>query len=66
MKCFARPNMKSSLPVICVLFCIFSAFFEREINGMPTERRSAAPERSSDDYTDYEGVRYDEYPVRQS
>lgn len=28
------------------------------------QRRSAAPERSSDDYPDYQlGVKYDEYPV---
>lgn len=56
--------MKNSLPAILVVFGIFSTFLDREADGFAVERRSAAPERSSDDYTDYEGVRYDEYPVR--
>lgn len=57
--------MKSGLPAILVLLGIFSTLLEREVDGFAVERRSAAPERSSDDYPDYEGVRYDEYPVRQ-
>lgn len=39
--------------------------FEMKTDGFLIDRRSAASERNSDDYPDYQlGVKYDEYPVR--
>lgn len=47
------------------LFCV--AICNMKVDAFEIVRRSAAPERDSDDYPDYQlGVRYDEYPVSPS
>ncbi|KAF5308030.1 hypothetical protein FQR65_LT06404 [Abscondita terminalis] len=43
--------------------CLLCLLVVKEIDAFEIVRRSAAPERDSDDYPDYQSaVRYDEYP----
>lgn len=48
---------------VWVFFGVILATLQDETRGAPVEKRSAATERITDDYPDYNGVRYDEYPV---
>ncbi|KAB0794214.1 hypothetical protein PPYR_13834 [Photinus pyralis] len=44
--------------------CLVCILVAKGIDAFEIVRRSAAPERDSDDYPDYQlGVRYDEYPM---
>jgi hypothetical protein len=53
-----------------ILMLVLESFLVAVLFGSGTDafvvdRRSAASERNSDDYPDYQlGVKYDEYPVR--
>ncbi|XP_017776392.1 PREDICTED: uncharacterized protein LOC108562531 isoform X2 [Nicrophorus vespilloides] len=55
--------MEGKLSCLLLLGCFFLLPYE-DVNAFPFEKRSAAPERSTDDYPDYLlGVKYDEYPM---
>lgn len=49
---------------VWVFLGVILASLQDGTRGASMEKRSAAPERIADDYPDYHGVRYDEYPVR--
>lgn len=58
--------MISILHLVWLIFYIVAPFINDDVEAasFAIQKKSAAPERLSDDYPDYYlGVKYDEYPV---
>lgn len=53
-----------SLFGVAVQLLMVVLLFNQEVVGYVLDKRSAEPEKSADDFLDYQlGVKYDEYPV---
>lgn len=55
--------MKGGFSMVWVVAGLLAAVAVDESSGAVVEKRSAASERASDDYPDYQSLKYDEYPV---
>lgn len=60
---FGHFEMKGGFSMIWVVAGLLAAVAVSESTGAVVEKRSAASERASDDYPDYQSLKYDEYPV---